>query len=75
MSKIKTYGEFKFLKSVDDYKKELIELHREVGVSIATGTLIKSDIDLARRWEELIIVIEFLEGNLVEKKDDNDDTN
>ena len=42
--KIKDYGEFKFLKSLDEYKKELIELHNEVGVSIATDTLIKSDL-------------------------------
>lgn len=64
--KIKDYGEFKFLKSVDEYKKELIELHKEVGVSIATDTLIVSDLDLIRRWEELIIIISFLEGNLKE---------
>lgn len=64
--KIKDYGEFNFLKSLDEYKKELIELHNEVGVSIATDTLIKSDLDLVRRWEELIIIISFLEGNLKE---------
>ena len=62
--KIKDYGELKFLKSLNEYKKELIELHNEVGVSIATDTLIKSDLDLVRRWEELIIIISFLEGNL-----------
>ena len=64
--KIKDYGEFKFLKPVDEYKKELIELHKEVGVSIATDTLIVSDLDLIRRCEELIIIISFLEENLKE---------
>ena len=51
----KDYGKFKFLKSIDDYKKELIDLHKEVGISIATDTLIVSDLDLMRRCEELII--------------------
>ncbi len=64
--KIEDYGKFKFLKSLDDYKKELSDLHREVGVGIATDTLIKSDLDLIRRCEELIIIISFLEGNLKE---------
>ena len=64
---IKNYGEFKFLKSIDEYKKELIELHQEVGFGIATDTLITSDLDLIRRWEELIIIINYMEGNLVEK--------
>lgn len=41
--KIEDYGEFKFLKSLDDYKKELSDLHREVGVGIATDTLIMFD--------------------------------
>ena len=55
----KDYGKFKFLKSIDDYKKELIDLHKEVGISIATDTLIVSDLDLMRRCEELIIIIAF----------------
>ena len=66
MKTIKDYGELKFLKSLDEYKKELIDLHNEVGVSIATNTLIKTDLELVRRWEELIIIIEFLEGRLNE---------
>lgn len=66
MKTIKDYGELKFLKSLDEYKKELIDLHNEVGVSIATNTLIESDLELVRRWEELIIIIEFLEGGLSE---------
>lgn len=64
--KIKDYGEFEFLKSLEEYKKELLNLHNEVGVSIATNTLIKSDLDLIRRCEELIIIISFIEGNLKE---------
>lgn len=68
--KIKDYGEFKFLKSIEEYKKELLELHQEVGVGIATGTLIKSDLDLIRRWEELLIIINYLDGNLLEKEGD-----
>lgn len=71
--KIEDYGEFKFLKSLEEYKKELLELHQEVGYSIATDTLIKSDLDSVRRWEELIIIICFLEGNLKEVK--NETTN
>lgn len=63
MKTIKGYGELKFLKSLDEYKKELIDLYNEVGVSIATNTLIKSDLELVRRWEELLIIIEFMEGN------------
>lgn len=64
--KIKDYGEFEFLKSLEEYKKELLNLHNEVGVSIATDTLIKPDLDLIRRCEELIIIISFIEGNLKE---------
>lgn len=64
--RLKDYGEFKFLKSLDEYKKELLEVHNEVGVSIETGTLIKSDLDLIRRCEELIIIISFMEGELKE---------
>lgn len=67
----KDYGKFKFLKSIDDYKKELIDLHKEVGISIATDTLIVSDLDLMRRCEELIIIIAFLEGNLMEFYNEN----
>jgi|GEM_PF-5387379 hypothetical protein len=67
----KDYGKFKFLKSIDDYKKELIDLHKEVGISIATDTLIVSDLDLMRRCEELIIIIAFLEGNLKEFYNEN----
>ncbi len=66
--KIKDYGEFKFLKPVDEYKKELIELHKELGVSIATDTLIISDLDTIRRCEELVVIISFLEGELKEVK-------
>lgn len=69
--KTKDYGKFKFLKSIDDYKKELIDLHKEVGISIATDTLIVSDLDLMRRCEELIIIIAFLEGNLKEFYNEN----
>lgn len=67
----KDYGKFKFLKSIDDYKKELIDLHKEVGIIIATDTLIVSDLDLMRRCEELIIIIAFLEGNLKEFYNEN----
>lgn len=67
--RIKDYGKFEFLKPVDEYKKELLELHQEVGVGIETDTLIKSDLDLIRRWEELIIIISFMEGDLIEKSD------
>lgn len=67
----KDYGKFKFLKSINDYKKELIDLHKEVGISIATDTLIVSDLDLMRRCEELIIIIAFLEGNLKEFYNEN----
>jgi hypothetical protein len=67
----KDYGKFKFLKSIDDYKKELIDLHKEMGISIATDTLIVSDLDLMRRCEELIIIIAFLEGNLKEFYNEN----
>ena len=67
----KDYGKFKFIKSIDDYKKELIDLHKEVGISIATDTLIVSDLDLMRRCEELIIIIAFLEGNLKEFYNEN----
>lgn len=67
----KDYGKFKFLKSIDDYKKELIDLHKKVGISIATDTLIVSDLDLMRRCEELIIIIAFLEGNLKEFYNEN----
>ena len=52
----KDYGKFKFLKSIDDYKKELIDLHKEVGISIATDTLIVSDLDLMRRCEVNILM-------------------
>ena len=64
--KIKDYGELKFLKSLDDYRKELIILHNEMRVPIVTGILISDDLDLVRRCEELIVIIEFLEGNLKE---------
>ena len=67
----KDYGKFKFLKSIDDYKKELIDLHKEVGISIATDTLIVSNLDLMRRCEELIIIIALLEGNLKEFYNEN----
>lgn len=65
--KIKNYGEFQFLKSVDEYNKELIELYKELGVGIATNTLITSNLDMIRRCEELIVIISFLEGNLKER--------
>ena len=64
---IKDYGELKFLKSLDEYRTELLSLYHEVGVGIETNTLVSSDLDLIRRWEELVIIISFLEGRL---KDD-----
>lgn len=54
--------DYKFdnLKTIDEYKKELIEIHNEIGVGIATGTLIKSDMELLTRADELVIIIDFL---------------
>lgn len=51
------------LKSIDEYKKELIELHNELGVGIATDTLIKDDLKMLTRIDELIVIIEFLKNN------------
>lgn len=63
---IKDYGELKFLKSLDEYRTELLSLYHEVGVGIETNTLTNFDLDLIRRWEELVIIISFLEGRLKE---------
>lgn len=54
--------DYKFdnLKTIDEYKKELIEIHNEIGVGLATGTLIRSDIELLTRADELVIIIDFL---------------
>lgn len=75
MKTIKGYGELGYLKSLKEYRKELVELHNEVGISIATGTLIQSDLELIRRWEELLIIISFLEGNLIENNKQIDAVN
>lgn len=64
--KIKDYGELNFLKSLDEYRTELLSLYHEVGVGIETNTLVSSDLDLIRRWEELVVIISFLEGRLKE---------
>ena len=70
MLKLKDYGEFNFLKSSDEYKKELLDLYNEIGTDIATRTLIKDDWYLIKRMEELMIIISFLEGELIETKYD-----
>lgn len=48
------------LKTLDEYYEELKEIHNELGVGIATDTLIKSDLDLLRRADELVVLLEFL---------------
>ena len=69
--KISKYGDFRFLNSLDEYEKELIEKYKEVTIDIATDTLIGNDIEVMKRCEELIIIIEFLKGHLKEVKDEN----
>lgn len=64
MITIKDYGECKFLKPVDEYKKELLELYQDIGIGIETDTLIQTDLDSMTRIEELIIIIDYMENNL-----------
>ncbi len=52
----------KYLKSKEEYIKELKEIHNELGVSIATGTLIKSDMELLTRADELLVLLTFMGG-------------
>lgn len=72
IDKGKTDFGVKLYKGWDAQKfKRPVDLHKEVGISIATDTLIVSDLDLMRRCEELIIIIAFLEGNLKEFYNEN----
>lgn len=50
------------LKSLEEYKKELVDITNEIGIGIATDTLIKSDLELLTRADELVIIINFLEN-------------
>lgn len=69
--RISKYGDFRFLNDLNEYEKELIEKYKEVTVGMATDTLGKNDIEVMKRCEELIIIIEFLRGHLKEVKDEN----
>lgn len=50
------------LKSKEEYLQELKEIHEELGVGIATNTLIKSDLKLLQRIDEILVLISFIES-------------
>lgn len=52
---------FDSLKSLEEYKQELMDIHHEIGIGLATDTLIQSDLELLTRMDELVIIIDFLE--------------
>ena len=56
------------LKTKEEYQEELQELHEELGVSIATDTLIKDDLKMLTRIDEIKIILDFMEKNKVEVK-------
>lgn len=56
------------LKSEHEYQEELQELHEELGVSIATDTLIKDDLKMLTRIDEIMIILDFMEKNKAEVK-------
>jgi len=64
--------EIKHLKSKEEYIKELKEIHNELGVSIATDTLIKSDMELLTRADELLVLLTFM-GGLNDLKGDSNE--
>lgn len=48
------------LKSKEEYIEELKEIHKELGVSIETNTLIESDMNLLTRIDELLVILTFM---------------
>lgn len=48
------------LKSLEEYAKELKEIHEELAVSIGTDTLIESDLKLLQRADEIIVIQNFI---------------
>lgn len=51
------------LKTKEEYQKELQDLHEELGVGIATDTLIKDDLKMLTRIDEIMIILDFMERN------------
>lgn len=51
------------LKSKDEYLVELNDLHEELGVSIATDTLIEDDLKMLTRIDEIMVILDFMERN------------
>lgn len=61
------------LKTLEEYMEELKEIHSELGFGIETGTLIKSDLELLTRADELVVIIDWLKRqDLIDKGVNND---
>lgn len=62
-----TYN-IKNLKTKEEYQEELCDLHEEISVGLATDTLIKDDLRLLTRIDEIMIILDFMEKHKMEEK-------
>ena len=49
------------LKTKKEYLEELHDLHNELGVGIATDTLIKDDLKMLTRIDAIMVILDFME--------------
>lgn len=56
----------KNLKTKQEYLEELQDLHEELGVGIATDTLIKDDLKMLTRIDEIMIILDFMKKHKME---------
>lgn len=58
----------KNLKTKQEYQEELWDLHEEISVGLATDTLIKDDLKMLTRIDEIMIILDFVEKYKMEDK-------
>lgn len=51
----------KNLKTKQEYLEELWNLHEEISVGLATDTLIKDDLEMLTRIDEIMIILDFID--------------